>query len=173
MGPVSAAVEIDVPREVAFVELCDLSRRPSFTDHFISELRLTRIDPVGIGAGARFRFDLPPRKMWMDTTITEIEDPQRIVEHGRGGRGNRIPSTTVWELLEGPGSLITVRVSFWTEPAHPVDRAIDALGAAATWQERAWREALDRLRDQLESGASRTSEPVAVAGGNPDATGIP
>ena len=172
MGPVSAAVEIDVPRSVAFAELCDLSRRPSFTDHFISDLHLTRIDPVGLGAGARFRFETPPRHLWMDTTITEIEEPQRIVEHGRGGRANRIPSTTVWELLEGRGSLITVRLSFWTEPSNPVDRAIDSVGMASFWIERGWREAMNRLRDNLESGAGAT-EPVAIAGGNPHATGIP
>jgi hypothetical protein len=172
MGPVSAAIEIDVPRERAFAELIDLGRRPSFTDHFISDLRLTRIDPSGLGAGARFRFDVLPRKLWMDSTITEVEEPQRIVEHGRGGRGNRIPSTTAWELLEGPGSLITVRVSFWTEPSHPVDRAVDALGAASLWQERGWREALRRLRDQLESEKAEGA-PVGVAGGNPHATGIP
>ncbi len=172
MGPVSAAVEIDVPRQVAFAELCDLSRRPSFTDHFISDLHLTRIDPVGLGAGARFRFHTPPRHLWMDTTITEVSEPQRIVEHGRGGRVNRIPSTTVWELLEGPGSLITVRVSFWTEPSNPLDRAIDSVGMASVWLGRGWREAMSRLRDNLESGAAETG-PVAIAGGNPHATGIP
>jgi uncharacterized protein YndB with AHSA1/START domain len=172
MGPVSAAVEIDVPRSVAFAELCDLSRRSLFTDHFISDLHLTRIDSTGVGAGARFRFQTFPRHFWMDTTITEVEEPQRIVEHGRGGRTNRIPSTTVWELLEGPGSLITVRVSFWTEPSNPVDRAIDAVGMASVGLERGWREALNRLRDQLESGAGARG-PVVVAGGNPHATGIP
>jgi uncharacterized protein YndB with AHSA1/START domain len=172
MGPVSAAVEIDVPRSVAFAELCDLSRRPSFTDHFISELRLTRIDPVGVGAGARFRFETAPRHLWMDSTITEVEEPQRIVEHGRGGRTNRIPSTTVWELLEGPGPLITARVSFWTEPPSHVDRAIDSLGLASVWLERGWREAMNRLRDNLEAGAGAAGA-IAVAGGNPHATGIP
>jgi uncharacterized protein YndB with AHSA1/START domain len=172
MGPVSAAVEIDAPRGVAFAALCDLSRRPSFTDHFISDLRLTRIDPYGLGAGARFRFTVPPRHLWMDTTITEVEEPQRIVEHGRGGRANRIPSTTLWELLEGPGSLISVRVSFWTEPSHPIDRAIDALGMAAIWHRRGWREALNRLRDLLESEA-RLEPAATVAGANPHATGIP
>ncbi len=172
MGPVSAAVEIDVPRRLAFDELRDLSRRPSFTDHFISDLRLTRIDPVGLGAGARFRFETFPRHLWMDTTITELEEPQRIVEHGRGGRVNRIPSTTVWELLEGPGSLITVRVSFWTEPSNPLDRAIDSVGLASVWLERGWREAVSRLRDNLESAGGETG-PVAVAGGNAHATGIP
>ncbi|HEY1356070.1 MAG TPA: SRPBCC family protein [Solirubrobacterales bacterium] len=168
----SAAVEIDVPRSEAFAELCDLSRRPSFTDHFISDLRLTRIDPVGLGAGARFRFETPPRHLWMDTTITEVSAPQRIVEHGRGGRTNRIPSTTVWELLEGPGSLITARVSFWTEPANHVDRAIDSLGMASIWLERGWREAMNRLRDNLEAGTGPAGA-VSVAGGNPHATGIP
>jgi hypothetical protein len=108
----------------------------------------------------------------MDSTITEVIEPQRIVEHGRGGRVNRIPSTTVWELLEGPGSLITVRVSFWTEPRNPIDRAIDSIGMASVWLERGWREAMDRLRDNLESGAGETA-PVEVAGGNPHATGIP
>ena len=173
MGPVSAAVEIDVPRSVAFAELCDLSRRPSFTDHFLSDLHLTRIDPVGVGAGARFRFETLPRHLWMDTTITEVEEPHRIVEHGRGGRANRIPSTTVWELLEGPGSLITVRVSFWTEPSNPVDRAIDVA-----------RDGLGLARARLARGAAPPPRPargrsrrrrsrVAVAGGNPHATGIP
>jgi uncharacterized protein YndB with AHSA1/START domain len=174
MGPVSASVEIDVPRPLAFAELCDLSRRPSFTDHFISDLRLTRIDPVGVGAGARFRFETPPRHLWMDTVITEVEEPQRIVEHGHGGRTNRIPSTTVWELLEGPGSLLTARVSFWTEPASHVDRAIDSIGMASVWLERGWREAMHRLRDNLEAEAGGAAPAgIAVAGGNPHATGIP
>jgi hypothetical protein len=171
MGPVSASIEIDVSRQRAYEELCDLSRRPGFTDHFISGLRLTRIDPEGVGAGARFRFGLPPRAMWVDTTIVETSEPARIVERGRGGRGNRIPTHTVWEVLEGPGPLITVRVAFWTEPGL-VDRLIETLGGAAFWQERAWRETLRWLRDRLESDGQRAA-PVAVAGGNPHATGIP
>lgn len=172
MGPVSAEVEIDAPRARAFELIGDLARRPSFTDHFLSDFHLTRIESAGVGAGGRFRVALPPRDLWMDTAIAEIEAPHRIVERGRGGRGNRIPSTTVWELLEGAGSLIRVRVSHWTEPSHPLDRAVDALGFASVWQERAWREALRRLRDLLESEGP-LAEPIAVAGGNPHATGIP
>ena len=52
----------------------------------------------------------------MDTTIVELDEPFRIVERGQGGRVNRIPTHTVWELTEGPGSLTAVRVSYWTEP---------------------------------------------------------
>jgi uncharacterized protein YndB with AHSA1/START domain len=171
MGPVSAEVEIDVPRERVFEFVADLAHRPSFLGHFISGFHLTRIESSGIGAGARFRFDVPLHRVWGDTTIVELDAPHRIVEHGRGGRGNRAPSTTVWELTEGPGSLTRLRVSFWTEPSH-VDRAKEALVAASGRYERRWREALRRLRDELESGTSRVDR-IAVAGGNRYATGIP
>lgn len=172
MGPVSAEVEIDVPRRRAFEAIGDLALRPSFTDHFLTDFHLTRIEPSGVGAGARFRVALRPRRVWMDTAIVEVEAPHRIVERGRGGRGNRISSTTVWELLQGSGSMTRVRVSHWTDPSSPVDKALEALSGATILQERAWREALRRLRDQLESDAPPEAG-LAVAGGNPHATGIP
>lgn len=172
MGPVSAEIEIDAPRERVFETIGDLAGRPSFTDHFIVGFHLTRIESRGVGAGARFHFAQPLRSVWMDTAITEIEEPHRIVERGRGGRGNRIPATTVWELIEGSGSLTRVRVSHWTEPTNSLDRALEAMTGASFWQQRGWSEALRRLRDQLESDAPPPSR-VEVAGGNPHATGIP
>jgi uncharacterized protein YndB with AHSA1/START domain len=172
VGPVSAEIEIDVPRRHAFEAVADLALRPAFTDHFLTDFHLTRIASSGVGAGARFRLSVRPRRVWMDTTVAEVDVPHRVVEHGHGGRGNRIPSTTLWELTEGPGSLTTVRVSFWTEPSNPVDRALELLSAASIPCERGWREALRRLRDGLESG-ELGSRRVAVAGGNPHATGIP
>ncbi len=172
MGPLSAEIEIDVPRQRVFEALGDLAARPSFTDHFLSGFRLTRIESSGVGAGARFRVEAPLRSVWMDTTIVEIEESHRIVERGRGGRANRIPTNTVWELTEGPGSLTTVRMAHWTEPGNPLDRGLEILTAASFWQQRRWREALRRLRDGLESGTWE-GEPIAVAGGNRYATGIP
>lgn len=171
MGPVSAEVEIDVSRPRAFAAIADLTLRPAFTDHFLAGFHLTRIDSIGVGAGARFRISVWPRRVWMDTTVVESEEPYRLVEHGHGGRSNRIPSTTLWELTEGPGSLTRVRVSYWTEP-RPLDRALELLSFASIPYERRWREALRRLRGQLESGELR-SHRVAVAGGNAHATGIP
>ena len=171
MGPIRAEIEIDIPREQVFATLADLANRPSFTDHFLIDFHLTRIDSVGIGAGARFRVGQPLRKPWMDTAIVALEEPFRIVEEGEGGRANRIPSHTVWELKEGPGNLTAVRLSHWTEPPA-LDRGLELLSAASVWQERGWREALRRLRDQLESDQPR-AERIAVAGGNRYATGIP
>jgi uncharacterized protein YndB with AHSA1/START domain len=172
MGPVGAELEIDQPRERIFELIADLALRPSFTDHFVSEYRLTRIDSRGVGAGARFRLSLAPRAVWMDSTIAEARPPHMLVEHGRGGRSNRIPSTTVWEILEGAGPLSKVRVAFWTEPSNPVDRVLEKLSGAEMRLERDWRQALQRLREQLESGAA-PAERVSVAGGNAHATGIP
>jgi hypothetical protein len=171
MGPISAEIEIDVPRDEAFAKLADLAARPSFTDHFLTDFHLTRIDSEGVGAGARFRVKAPLRKVWMDTTIIALEEPFRIVEEGRGGRANRIPNHTVWELIEAAGGLTAVRVSHWTEPGH-IDRGLELLSAGSVFQARGWREAVRRLRDGLESDEP-ASERIAVAGGNRYATGIP
>jgi uncharacterized protein YndB with AHSA1/START domain len=172
MGPVSAEIEIDAPREQVFARIADLARRASFTDHFLADFHLTRLESRGIGAGARFRVVLPLRSTWMDAAISELEQPHKVVERGRGGRGNRIPTTLVWELTESAGSLTSVRVSHWTEPSNPFDRAVEVLAANSIFEQRRWRVALRRLRDQLE-GEQAAAPPVAIAGGNAHATGIP
>lgn len=172
MGPVSAEIEIDAPREQVFATIADLARRPSFTDHFLTGFHLTRLDSRGIGAGARFRIGLPLRSTWTDTVISELEQPHKLVERGKGGRGNRIPATLVWELTESAGSLTRVRVSRWTEPANPFDRLVEVLAANSIFEQRRWLQALRRLRDQLE-GERAAAPPLAIAGGNAHATGIP
>ena len=171
MGPVSAEIEIDAPREQVFAAIADLARRPSFTDHFLTGFHLTRLESRGVGAGARFRVSSPLRSVWADTAIVELEESHKLVEHGRGGRGNRIPSTVVWELTAGPGGLTRLQVSHWTEPG-PLDRVLELAAANSAWEQRGWREALRRLRDQLESEQGPAAS-LAVAGGNAHATGIP
>jgi uncharacterized protein YndB with AHSA1/START domain len=169
VGPVNAEIAIDAPREAVFDFVSDLANRPSFSDHFIADFRLFRVESRGVGAGARFRFFAPPQAIWMDTTIVELERPHRISERGSGGRWNRIKSATEWELLVGPGSLTTVRVVYWTEPGHPIDRMKEVLGGASIWYGRDWATALRRLRDLLEAereggdaapAANRYSTPV-------------
>jgi uncharacterized protein YndB with AHSA1/START domain len=172
MGPVSAEIEIDAPREQVFAAIADLARRPSFTDHFLTGFHLTRLESRGVGAGARFRVTLPLRSTWMDMVISELEQPHKIVERGEGGRANRIPTTLVWELTGSAGSLTRVRVSHWTEPSNPFDRMVEVLAANSIFEQRRWREALRRLRDQLEGGKA-AAPPLAIAGGNAHATGIP
>lgn len=172
MGPVSAEVEIDAPRERIFEFVADLANRQAFTDHFIADLRLTRIEPRGVGASARFRFTSPPQDMWVDSVIVALAAPHRITEEGRGGRYNRIPVHTAWEFEPGTGRMTNARVTYWTETTHPVDRLKATLGGASFWYERDWRTALRRLRDLIEADNGGEAR-VGVGGGNRYATGVP
>ena len=162
MRPVSATITIDAPRERVFDLLCDLSGRPAFMDHFVSDFRLSRVNPIGPGAGARFR--LHESGEWMDTVIEEVDPPRLLREHGRGGRLNRVPAFTVWELAEGPApGSSEVSVSFWTEPTNPFDR-IKELAGSGRWFQRNWKRTLTRLKLLSESGEAPAR--VAVAGGD-------
>ena len=164
MGPVSAEIAIDAPRERVFAILTDLSNRPAFCDHFQHEFRLQRIDPAGVGAAARFRVEAPFFHFWMETVLATVEAPHLIVESGRGSRTDRMPVGTAWELSEAGGGITAVRVSFWTEPEHHLDRFKDVLMPAG-WHRRQWRRALERLRDIAERGEA--GERLHVAGASP------
>jgi uncharacterized protein YndB with AHSA1/START domain len=162
MRPVSASILIDVPRERVFDLLVDLSVRPAFTDHFMTDYRLQRLEPVGVGAAARFRVREAER--WMDTVIDVADPPHLVREHGHGGRSNRVPVFTIWELAEGasPDSC-EATVTFWTEPAGHVDHARELFGASRRFR-RDFERALARLREIAEDGAA--VERVSVAGGD-------
>jgi uncharacterized protein YndB with AHSA1/START domain len=164
VGPISAETIIDAPRERVWEMLCDLSYRPGFCDHFQHEFRLERIEPEGVGAAARFRVEAPRMKMWMETVIEEADQPQRLYEGGRGGRLDRVPIYTVWELAEGAGRSTEARVTFWTEPSTHFDRFRER-GRPRRWYRRQWARALDRLKELAETEAS--VEPVGIAGIDP------
>jgi uncharacterized protein YndB with AHSA1/START domain len=162
MGPISITRSIDAPRERVFDFICDLANRPAFTDHFIGQFRLERLESKGIGASARMR--IRRRHLWMETVVVEATSPHRILERGRGGRWDRIPVTTGWELVDLPGGRgCEVRLSFWTQPSGLVDRLREGLRAERFYR-RQWSIALSRLKELIESG--RAAERVVVAGGD-------
>src|SRR5437763_195696 len=79
--------------------LADIANHAEFTDHFLQDWHLTRIDSVGRGAGARFRVVAPLNRFgWAEVTFAEVERPHRIVEVGRSGKGNRIRTLGIWQL---------------------------------------------------------------------------
>ena len=59
MDPVELSITIDRPREEVFEYLADIANHPEFTDHYLKEWHLTRVDSYGRGAGARYRMDAP------------------------------------------------------------------------------------------------------------------
>ena len=172
MGPISAEIEIDASREAAFELLADLARRPTFTDHFLTGFHLTRLEARGEGAGARFRVKAPLRSPWEDTTLVALDEPFKIEERGAGGRVNRIPNRTVWEIEPGRAGMTLVRVTHWTEPKEPIDKLVESLSFGAHFQRKGWQRAVKRLRDILEGGVP-AGDRIAVAGGNRYTTGIP
>jgi uncharacterized protein YndB with AHSA1/START domain len=168
---VSVSIVVSAPRERVFDYLQDIANHPEFTDHYLVDWHLTRIDSVGRGAGARFRVKAPGNRFsWADMTFAEVERPHRIVEVGRTGKNNRIRTLGVYELAPGPDAGTRVRFTLETIPEKLSDRLMEAFGARA-WIRRKNERALHRLRAILEEGdgrgrdAARGSRRVTVAGG--------
>jgi hypothetical protein len=166
VGPISLSIPVDAPRERIFDFISDLSVREGWTDHFATDYRLERIPAQGVGAGARFRVKAPAGIRYIETVIAEAERPFRIVEHGRGGRLDRIGMRLVWELAEGPTT--TVSLTFWTIPPTFFARVRE--WGHSRWWRRRWHRALRRMRELVESGAEvrRTQ----AAGGDRQPSGV-
>jgi uncharacterized protein YndB with AHSA1/START domain len=147
-----------------FDYLQDIANHGEFTDHYLVDWHLTRIDSVGRGAGARFRVKAPGNRFsWADVTFVEVARPHRIVEAGRTGKDNRIRTLGTYELA--PGASGTTRVSFTLEtvPATLSDRLMEAFGARS-WTKRKNTRAMRRLRAIIEHGEGRGHRVTVAAG---------
>jgi uncharacterized protein YndB with AHSA1/START domain len=166
MDPVTVSIVVDRPREQVFDYLQDIANHAEFTDHYLVEWHLTRLDSVGRGAGARFRVKAPPpagRFAWGDVTLVEVDRPHRIVEVGRTGKNNRVRTLGVYELAPAASGTTRVQFTLQTQPATLADRLLEGLGARR-WTHRQSARAMRRLRTILERGEGR-GERVTVAGG--------
>jgi uncharacterized protein YndB with AHSA1/START domain len=155
MDPVTAHVLIDRPREEVFDYLVDIANHPEFSDHYLREWRLTRIESVGRGAGARFKMHAPGvRYAYGDMTFIEIERPYKIVAAGRSGKFNRNKTWTTW-TLEPSGHATRVEVSTETEPALPTDKLMEAVTRRRGWTKRGLGKSLRRMQSILEEDIDR------------------
>ena len=160
----SVSIVVSAPRERVFDYLQDIANHPEFTDHYLVDWHLTRIDSVGRGAGARFRVKVPgSRFSWADVTFATVERPHRIVEIGRTGKENRIRTLGVYDLAPAAAGATRVRFTLETIPATLSDRLFEGLGARA-WTRRKSERSMRRLRSILEQGEGRGRR-VTVAGG--------
>jgi uncharacterized protein YndB with AHSA1/START domain len=164
VDPVTASVSIDRPREEVFAYLVDVANHSEFSDHYLNHFRLTRLESVGQGAGARFKIDAPLNRFsWSDMTFVTVEPPHRIVALGRGGKFNRIKTTTIWTLDRAPGGGTDVEYMIETEPVLRSDRLVEALTGQRGWFKRNVRKALRRLQAILEENEDRGAR-ATVAG---------
>jgi len=164
MDPIKAHVLIDRPREEVFDYLADIANHQEFSDHYLKEWHLTRVDSYGRGAGARFKIDAPRDRFgWGDMTFIRVERPFKIVAAGRSGKFNRNKTWTEWTLT--PEDDDVTRVDVWTEsePALMTDRWMEALTRRRSWFKRGQRKALKRLQLILEENEDRGAR--ATVGG--------
>jgi uncharacterized protein YndB with AHSA1/START domain len=164
MDPLTVSIVVSAPREQVFDYLQDIANHPEFTDHYLVDWQLTRLDSVGTGAGARFRVKAPGNRFsWGDVTFAEVARPHRIVEVGRTGKNNRIRTLGVYDLAPAAAGSTRVQFTLETLPMTLSDRIMEGRGARA-WLRRKNRRAMLRLRGILEQGKGRGHR-VTVAGG--------
>jgi uncharacterized protein YndB with AHSA1/START domain len=163
VDPITVSTTISLPREQVYEYLSDIANHAEFTDHYLVDWHLLREDPKGRGAGARFRVKAPLNRFsWADVTFAECEPPYRIVEHGRGGKFNRIRMLGVYTLSPAAGGTTKVEYTFETETKLPSDRLMDALGGRS-WTRRQTVRSLRRLRAILEENRGRGVRPTIAS----------
>ena len=137
VDPVSVSIVVSAPREQVFDYLQDIANHSEFTDHYLVDWHLTRIDSVGRGAGARFRVKAPGNRFsWADVTFVggRAPPPDR--------RGRAAPARTTASARSASTSSdrpqpARTRVTFTlrTVPATLSDRIDRGLGGAL-WMRR-------------------------------------
>ncbi len=172
MQPCTLSQKIDRPVTVVFEYLSDLANYSEFTEHFLADWRMTREETYGLGAGGRFREDLPfDRFGWGDMAVVEYEAPRLIVLVGCGGKYNRIRTLTAFELTDDGNGGTEVTLTVETRPVFPSDKAIGAIGQNRA-RRRGWRKSLKRLSRILEEGKERGPRATIAGGARKPATGL-
>jgi hypothetical protein len=162
VDPFTVSTNISLPREQVFDYLADIANHAEFTDHYLVDWRLTRIESRGEGAGARFRVKAPlARFAWADFTLAELDAPFKIVERGRGGKFNRIRMIGTYELFETAGGS-RVDYTYESDARLPSDVIPEVLGGRS-WTKHNAKKSLHRLRSILEEDRLRGKRPSVAA----------
>jgi uncharacterized protein YndB with AHSA1/START domain len=161
MRQVTVHTTISAPREQVFDFIADLAGRPAYTDHYLEDYRLARVNPYGKGAAARFRL----LDEYVEIEITECERPRRIVEEARIGRRGRSRGLAVYELLPEAGGATRVELTTYSEPKTVIDRLKQR--RAHRSMRRQTKLALERLRLIFEEPPERPLKRATIAGYEP------
>jgi uncharacterized protein YndB with AHSA1/START domain len=163
--PVEARIVISAPREQVFDFVADIAGRVAWHDHYLKDFRLTRVNPVGVGAGAAFVMDAPLFPQRAEFQVVEMDRPRRIVERGRIGRWGRTTGWAEWTFTNEYGAT-EVELTVWSVPGIRWDAFKESLGSRG-WLKRQSRGALERLRMVFEESPGRPLARATVAGYEP------
>jgi uncharacterized protein YndB with AHSA1/START domain len=151
MRSVTVSRTVDAPREQVFRYLSDIANHAEFSDHYLHDFRLERLNSTGIGASASYRLDFPLGRQWGDAVITALEAPHLVVLEGGVGRIGRIRTRAEYRLTPADHDMTRVEYRFETEPSTALDRFKESLGLRG-WLRRGARRGLRRLAQVLEDG---------------------
>lgn len=166
MRPARASITIDRPILEVYEYLLDIGSRPEFAPTIFRDFRLARVEPKGVGAGARYRLHRKLRDRYAGTTITEAVPGERILEEGSTGRGGRVPLAIEYILEELPGGPTRVEWTFETHPLNLADQIREFRFRGKV--KRKMPSSLRRLRGILEQTPTATAgERATVAGLDP------
>jgi uncharacterized protein YndB with AHSA1/START domain len=166
MRPIESRITISAPRDEVFAFVADMANRVAWMDHFLKDFRLTRVQPVGVGAGAAFVIDAPLFPQRAEYQIVEAVSPRRLVERGRIGRWGRTTGWSEWEFTDAYGAT-EVTVTVWTEPGIRWDAIKEGIGFARPWAKRQMSASLRRLRAIFEEQPERPLARAGIAGYEP------
>ncbi len=162
MREITVSTIVSAPREGVFDFVSDLAGRPAYTDHYMRDYRLARVNAIGVGAAARFQMKAPLAKQYAELTIREADRPRRIVEEMRVGRRGRNRSLAVYDFTRESGNVTRVELTTFSEPATIFDRLME-IGAAG-WIRRQTKKSLERLRMIFEEPPKEPLRRATIAG---------
>ena len=172
MQPCTITQRIASPPSAVFDYLSDAANFPEFTDHFLDDWHMTREETYGLGAGGRFKEELPfARFGWGDMAIVEREEPRLLVLAGRSGKYNRIRTLTIFQLSDDGDNGTIIELSLETHPVYPSDKFLEALAQNRS-RTRGWKKSLRRLAAILEHGEQRGERATIAGGARKPATGL-
>jgi uncharacterized protein YndB with AHSA1/START domain len=162
---VTVSTVISAPREQIFDFVADLAGRPAYTDHYMRDYRLARVNPIGPGAAARFQLRGPLAKEYAELTVREVDRPREIVEELRLGRRGRNRFVAVYDFTPESAGTTRVELTTYGEPATIVDRLRQT--GAAGWIRRQSKRSLERLRMIFEEPPKGELKRATIAGYEP------
>jgi uncharacterized protein YndB with AHSA1/START domain len=152
--PFTVTTTINRPRDQIYEYLADIANHAEFSDHYLVDWHLTRTNSYGTGAGASFRSKMPRNRFaWGDMVIADLQPPFRILEHGRGGKYNRVRMLSTYTLQPASGGT-RVQYTYETQPDQLSDKLIEMMGGRS-WQKRKATRAMRRMRAILEDDRDR------------------
>ena len=162
MRPITCSVTIDSPRERVFEYLEDIANHVEFSDHYLKDFRLERIESRGVGAAARFRIAFG-KSLWGEIVIADLQRPHQIDLEGEAGRLGRVRLRATYTLTPFAQDMTRVEYELSTTPAGRTDEMRLVLGGGAwlRWQSR---KALRRLACVLEEGRPHAHAAGVAAG---------